>query len=101
MPSSSAGIVNRVFTGRLHHGAGRLASELERRITMTQNSADPTTGSPGVRQKIFERGGSLRHKLVGKAMLVVGAVVVTMLVSQHLTNGSGTPSIGELIWTAC
>jgi methyl-accepting chemotaxis protein len=37
-----------------------------------------------------KRGTTLRHMVVGKSMLVVGVVIVTMLAVQQLANGAST-----------
>jgi methyl-accepting chemotaxis protein len=39
---------------------------------------------------LLKRGTTLRHMVVGKSMIVVGAVILTMLVVQQLVNGVST-----------
>ena len=45
--------------------------------------------------ELLKRGTTLRHMIVGKSMIVVGAVILTMLVVQQLTNGM-TPTPKDL-----
>src|SRR4051794_28999070 len=48
---------------------------------------------------LLKRGTTLRHAVVGKSMIVVGAVILTMLVVQQLTNGAA-PTPKDLAFTA-